>query len=583
MISFVTKHRLMLSRYLLTLFLAMPIVFHGQQKRIKIIHADNSTIDEEKFPGATILLGNVFVEHEGITMRSKKAIHYKKDNFLKAFGDVVLNQGDSITQSSKYVQYNGNTKKARSWGNVILSDQLMTLKTDTLDFDRLTQILYYRSGATITDTSNVLTSDEGNYFLKTTKFQALSEVVLTNPDYILKSDHLEYYTNNGQAFLYGPSTITGKDNFIYTEKGFYDTKTNISHFTKNSRIEYKDRIIEADSLYYNRNLEFASATKHIQMKDTVNNTVIRGGYGEVFQKLDSAFIIKKAVAITLVDTDSMYVHGDTLLVTGKPENRILRAYHHVKFFKTDLSGKCDSIFTNQQTGLTQLFKAPVLWSENSQITGDTIHLISNTKSEKLDSLKVLQNAFIIQKDSAGFNQIKGRNILGKFIDNDLQNVNVIGNAETIFFVRNESDNSLIGIDKTTSSSITFKFKNGQLQSSRSITMPDGGTYPLSEFPENVRKLRGFVWRESERPKTKEAIFVIDNELEQEKNNKTEVPVPVKDRNQTIIEKSGIVTKKLPEVKSKKENKDVLTEPKSKRQKKLKSLIKSKGKANNKHN
>ncbi len=576
----------MFHRFLFIAFLTISFALNAQQKRIKIVHADNSTIDEKKYPDATILLGNVYVEHEGISMRSKKAIHYKKTNILKAFGDVVLNQGDTITQNSMYVTYDGNTKKAISWGNVILKDQLMTLTTDTLYFDRLKQLLYYKSGATIKDDENVLESKEGNYFLKTTKFQALSNVVLTNPEYVLESDHLDYFTNNGQAFLYGPSTITGKDNFIYTEKGFYNTETNISHFTKNSRIEYKDRIIIADSLYYDRNREFASATQNIQMKDTTNNSVIRGNYGEVFQKLDSAFVIGRAVAITEMDKDSMYVHGDTLLVTGKPEKRIIRAYHHVKFFKSDLSGKCDSIHTNQQTGLTQLFIDPVLWSQDSQITGDTIHLISNPKTEKLDSLKVLSNAFIIQKDSAGYNQIKGRNILGKFIDNDLQDVNVVGNAESIFFVRNDSDNSLIGIDKTTSSSINFKFKNSQIQSSKSITMPDGGTYPLSKFPENTRIFRGFIWREDERPLTKDDIFIVDNDSKdkiEDDSSKTNKKVTENVIHENNVKKPSEVTKDLPSdnIETKKTN--TTNTLKSKRQKTLKTLIKSKEKPKKKDN
>jgi len=561
-----------LKKIIFIIILTISFATQAQQKRIEIVHADNSTIDEEKYPGATILLGNVFIEHEGITMRSKKAIHYKKNNILKAFGDVVLNQGDTITQSSRYVQYDGNTKKARSWGNVVLNDQLMTLTTDTLNFDRVKQILYYKSGATIKDTANVLVSREGNYFLNTSKFQALSDVVLTNPDYVLESNHLDYYTNNGQAFLHGPSTITGENNFIYTEKGFYDTKADISHFTKNSRIEFSDRQIKADSLYYDRTQGFASATQHIQIKDTVNNSVIRGNYAEFFQKLDSAYVIKRAVAITEIDKDSMYVHGDTLLVTGKPENRIIRGYHRVKFFKSNLSGKCDSIHTNQKTGLTQLFKDPVLWSEDNQITGDSIHLITNTKTEKLDSLKILNNAFIIQKDSAGYNQIKGRNILGKFIDNDLQNVNVIGNAESIFFVRNESDNGLIGIDKTTSSSIQFKFKNSQLQSSKSITMPDGGTYPLSEFPENIRILRGFTWREDERPLTKDDIFIVDDDS--------------LENTQMTSEKVGEMNFENKKKNPKKELNEIQesdNDSNQKRQKSSRSIIKSKEKSEKKDN
>ncbi|HBK70392.1 MAG TPA: hypothetical protein DDZ39_01835 [Flavobacteriaceae bacterium] len=486
------------------------ISIQAQQKRIKILHADNSIIDEKKYPGAVVLLGDVFIEHEGFTLRSKKAIHYKQKNIIKAYVDVVLNQGDTITQTSRYVQYNGNTKKARSWGDVVLKDPVMTLSTDTLDFDRKKQLLYYKNGATIKDTTNVLESKIGNYFLQTSKFQAQSEVVLTNPEYVLKSNHLDYYTNNGQAFLHGPSTITGEDNYIYTEKGFYDTQKGISHFTKNSLIEYNNRTIKADSLFYNRNESFASATKNIQMIDTLNNMYVRGNYGEFFQKLDSSFVIGRAVAITLIEKDSMYVHGDTLMVTGKPENRIVRAFRGVKIFKSDLSGKCDSIHSSQKTGITQLFKNPVLWSQESQVTGDTIYLISNPETEKLDSLKILRNAFVIQKDSAGFNQIKGRNILGKFIDNELEDINIIGNSESIMYVRNELD-ELIGIDKSTSSYINIKIKDKKIREVTYFTEPEGDLYPPSDYPGNLKQFKGFLWREDEKPLSLEDIF-IDNEI-----------------------------------------------------------------------
>jgi len=487
------------------------VTLQAQQKRIEILHADNSIEDEGKYPNATVLLGDVFIEHEGFTLRSKKAVHFKLQNIIRAFGNVVLNQGDTITQTSDYVQYNGNTKKAKSWGKVVLTDPTMTLTTDTLDFDRVKQLLYYKSGATIKDTANVLVSDIGNYFLETSKFEALSDVVLTNPDYVLNSEHLNYYTNNGQAFLYGPSTIVGENNHIYTENGFYDTKKDISHFTENSVITYKNRSITADSLYYDRNKSFASATNNIIVLDTLNKAVIRGNYGEFYQELDSAYVINRAVAITEIEKDSMYVHGDTLLVTGKPENRIIRAYNRVKFFKSNLSGKCDSIHSNQKTGLTQMFSKfdkPVLWSQESQITGDTIHLISNPETEKLDSLKILRNAFVIQKDSAGYNQIKGRNILGKFINNDLEDVNVIGNAESIFYVRDDEDN-LNGIDKSTCSYINFKLKKNKIKDITYFVDPEGTIFPPSKLPKSERIFPGFIWRDNERPYKMEDIFIKD--------------------------------------------------------------------------
>lgn len=500
-----------MKHFLLLAFIITAFNLQAQQKRIEILHADINIIDEEKYPNQEIGLGDVVVVHEGMTLRCKKAEYYKLKNIIRAYGNVVINIGDTITQTSDYVQYNGDTKKAKSWGEVVLTDPDMTMTTDTLDFDRVKEVLYYKSGAIIKDSVNVLESKIGNYYLKTSKFEALSDVVLTNPDYVLNGEHLDYYTDNGQAFLYGPSTIVGEDNHIYTENGFYDTQKGISHFTKNSVLTYKDRSITADSLYYDRNQAFASATNNIKMLDTLNKVTVRGNYGEFYQELDSAYVINRAVAITEIEKDSMYVHGDTLLITGKPENRIIRAYNRVKFFKSNLSGKCDSIHSNQKTGLTQMFskfKKPILWSQESQITGDTIHLISNPETEKLDSLKILRNAFVIQKDSAGYNQIKGRNILGQFINNKLEDVNVIGNSESIFYARNEEE-ELIGIDKMTCSYINFKLKDNKIITITYFTDPEGPLTPPSKIPLTDRKFPGFTWRDNERPYKMEDIFIKD--------------------------------------------------------------------------
>ena len=174
-----------------------------------------------------------------------------------------------------------------------------------------------------------------------------------------------------------------------------------------------------------------------------------------------------------------------------------------------MSGKCDSIHSNQGTGLTQMFRNPVLWSDESQITGDTIQLINDTVEDRLDSLKVLNNAFIINKDSMGFNQIKGRNLFGKFEENDLRFVNIVGNGEIIHYVRDEA-NGLIGIEKTSCSEIHFLLRESKIEQAKFLNQPDGQTYPPSKLPTNARKLRGFNWRENERPKSKEDIFIKDD-------------------------------------------------------------------------
>lgn len=466
---------------------------------------------DPKYPGATISLGNVFVEHEGATLRCDKAYIYQETKLIKAMGNVVVNQGDTIFQYSKYTDYDGVNKVATSWGDVFLKDDIMELRTDTLYFDREKQHLYYKSGGTIKDTTNVLKSKIGNYYLAENKFQAFTNVDVTNKDSKLVSNHLDYFTDTGIAKLYGPSTITSEQNKVYTEKGHYNSKTNISYFIKNSKIYYDDRTIEGDSLYYNKNKSFASATGNIVVNDTLNDTTIKGGYAELFQLKDSVYITDRAVAISAVENDSTFIHGNVLMVTGPTEERIIRAFNYVKFFKTNMQGKCDSLVTNEKTGLTELLKNPVIWAEGNQITGDTIHLISNIKTEQLDSLKIISNGFMVQKDSIGFSQMKGKNMYGKFKDNSLITLDVFGNSEVIFYGRDDNQ-KLIGITKMqTSKNIFITLESNQINTIEFFVKPDGNTYPPSKFPESEALLKGFIWRENERPLTKEDIFIRDDQ------------------------------------------------------------------------
>ena len=504
-----------MKRFSFLLLIIFTSISFSQEKRKIEYQAEIQEADEEKYPGASILIGNVIMNHDGIILTCQQALYYKKLNFFKAIGNVLIKQGDTITQTSDYADYDADSKQALSWGNVVLKDPTMTLTTDTLHFDRLNQKLYYQSHATIKDTTNTLKSKVGNYYLESKKFIARTSVTVVNPEHHLASNHLDYYTNSGHTYLYGPSTITNTENQnkIYCERGFYNTKTDISHFVKNAKLYLKERTVEGDSLYYDKRKGFASATNNIQVIDTLQNFITKGDYAEIFEKKDSLFVIKRAVAISIVGKDSTFIHGDTLLVTGRTKKRIIRAYHHVKIFKSDLQGKCDSIHTNQETGLTKLYRNPVIWSDKNQITGDTIYLKSNVNTEKLDSLKVFNNAFIVSKDSLSkddFNQIKGRNMVGNFEKNKLRNLLVKGNAESVYYNRNEETNAVETITKEISSNIEFLLAKGLIESIKYLKASDGKTYPPSMLPEDIKKLKGFIWRESEQPKKMEDIFIIDS-------------------------------------------------------------------------
>lgn len=499
----------------------------SQEKKIKILSSDISKVDEENFPNAVILIGNVKIAHDGATLECKKALFYKNKNIFKAIGEVVMEQGDSIIHYSDFANYNGNSKIAKSWGNVEVNNKEMKLSTDTLYFNRKKQVIYYPNNGTIQNKSDKLQSKTGIYDAKTKKFTAKTNVNVTTPENTLKSDHLDYYTNSKLIYLYGKSTITNlKDNSkIYAERGFYNTNNDISYFVKNTKLTHKNLTIFADSIYYDKKKGFASATNKIRVIDTINNIITKGNYAEIFEKKDSLFITNKAVGIIVKDKDSTYIHGDTIMVTGKPDKRIMKIYNNVKIFKSDLQGKCDSIHSSQVTGITKMFKNPVLWLNKSQITGEHIQFLSDLKTNKLDSLKILNNGFMVQKDSLNndsFNQIKGRNIYGKFKNNKIETILVKGNAESLFFNVNEKNKKIETITQEMASDIEFTFKNNEIYQTKYINKSEGKTYPPSKFPKESYKLKGFIWREDERPKTKNDIFIKNNKKSSLKVEKEEI-------------------------------------------------------------
>lgn len=498
--------------FVLILFLFFGITFQAQEtepeKEKQKVDIKSGYLEKKpEFPEAVIYTkdntGQVYIVHEGVEMWCDQAFVYTKDNFVKAYGSVRIIQADTITMTSKYAEYNGNTQFAFASGDVLFKEPKTTLQTDTLYFDRIKQQAFYRTGGKVIDTASVLTSRIGRYFAETKKYQFLSKVEIKNPDYTVNSEQLDFYSETGGAYLYGESTIVNENSTIYCERGYYDTRENTGYFVKNSRVDYDNRILYGDSIYFDRERSFASATNNIKVLDTLNKSIIKGHYAEVFRDKDSVFITKRALAITVRDNDSIYVHADTLQVTGKPEHRIIKGFFRARMFKDGkpgeepTSGKCDSIFLNQKEGITKLLRDPVLWSGENQMTGDTIHIKSNKLTEKLDTLKVFNNALLVQKDSAGFNQVKGERLIGLFTNNELDTVNIVKNAQVVFYSRDDKE-ELVGINYTTSSSIQMYLTEQKITGIRFIKEADGKLYPPSLYPEDQKILPGFIWRGEER-------------------------------------------------------------------------------------
>ncbi len=535
---------------LVFLFAIGKAVAQEEPKIIKIIQAGGSTQDQFNFPGANILVKKegirVHLFHEGALIKSDVSYFYPKENFFRANGDVIFTQGDSLKMTCDQIEYDGTSKLAKAWGKVVLERPDMNLKTDTLFLDRANSKAFYNSFGTIEDEKRKLTSIRGIYFMDEKKYRFISSVKIDDPEYLLNSQRLDYYTESDKAFFYGKTTIVGEEYDIYCEKGAYDTQLQRGNFQENAVIFYDNKEIRGDSLYFENEKNYAAATNNISVIDTLNKSVINGHYGEVFKAKDSAIITRRGLAVNIIDQDSLYIHADTLIATGPTEKKILRGYYDVRIFKTDLRGKSDSLHLDQSTGLIKLLKLPlsrkenqiltasqknkknpILWFGRSQMSGDKIFLTSNMETKKLDSLKIIGNSWIIERDSisdTGFNQIKGGVLDGLFKEGELREIDVSKNTEVVYYMYSDEDNELIGIDKTTCSRLKMVTRENQIEDITFFVSPDGNLFPDKDLPLNERKLEGFIWREDERPNTIQELFSKeDNQFQPTEIKEVSIP------------------------------------------------------------
>ena len=353
------------------LFAIGKAVAQEEPKIIKIIQAGGSTQDQFNFPGANILVKKRDQSSpfsRGCLDKIRCVLFLSKENFFRANGDVIFTQGDSLKMTCDQIEYNGTSKLAKAWGKVVLERPDMILKTDTLYLDRANSKAFYNSFGTIVDEKRKLTSIKGIYFMDEKKYRFISRVKIDDPEYLLNSQRLDYYTESDKAFFYGKTTIVGEEYDIYCEKGAYDTQLQRGNFQENAVIFYDNKEIRGDSLYFENEKNYAAATNNISVIDTLNRSVINGHYGEIFKAKDSAIITRRALAINIIDQDSLYIHADTLIATGPTEKKILRGYYDVRVFKTDLKGKSDSLHLDQSTGLIKLLKLPLSRKENQILT-----------------------------------------------------------------------------------------------------------------------------------------------------------------------------------------------------------------------
>lgn len=508
-------------------FFSNPSAKTDASKKVQHKNSDTFGVSPTEYEGNPVFKGHVVFEHQGSVLTADEVIFYQKDNFLKAIGNVVLTTSDGSKITAEEMEYDGNTQRGIARKNVVLTDPKQTIKTETLYYDKIPNTAYFNTGGTIyTNDGAVMYTKAATYYLNTKMVDFVGRSNIETDKYTIVSDNIKQNQNTGVSDFFGPTTIRSKENprnYVYTELGSYNSKTSESFLNKNSKIYYNDKILSGDKLYYNRNTGFGKGNGNVRLDDPKENRYIIGGYGEIYEKKDSAMVTDKPYAVKILSKDSAYIAADRFLSFQKPDSAnalkkksFLRAYRKVRIFKTNMQARADSLSYNETDGEMHLMRQPVLWMGTKQVTGDEIRVYSNPEKEITDSVRVLGNAFAISKvDSLNmkdeFHQIKSKNMVVYLKDNAIDVAKAVGNAQAITYADDENQKTheitRIGVALSTCGEIVAEFVEKKLENVSCNIGANQDTYPMSKISREQRFFKDFNWNTKDRPRKWNDIFV----------------------------------------------------------------------------
>ncbi len=541
-------------KYLILLILALPMLTLAQgandtlpsqasssdadsvkRNYVHLLHADVTKYNKKKNPDVWVLMGDVSFRHDSMYMYCDSAYFYNRKNALKAFGNVRMEQGDTLFLYGDYLDYDGDANLARVRGNVRLEDKNSILETDSLDYNRALNLGYYFGGGTLYDNESTLDSEWGEYNTVTKEAVFRYDVDLQNPQFIMASDTLHYNTGTDIAKIVGPTRVLSGQNRIYSELGYYDTRLRRATLLNRSVVSNGNRDITADSLFSDELSGLSEAFGNIVLSDTVNKNLLAGEYGYFNNFKDSIYITDTALAVDYSQGDSLYLHADTIWMVTLNANtdslyRQMRAYSKVRAYRKDIQAVCDSLIFDSRDSCMTMYKDPILWNDGQQLVGEEIKMYMDSSS--IDYVHVINQTLYADKvDDNEFNQINGKEMKFIFRDKKLNEMQVIGSVHVVYFPLDD-DSLMLGMNTTLAGKLVGTMKDGKMYKLVIPTKSNGAFYPMSQIPDKERYLDNFVWFDYIRPLNKDDIFHWRGKRKGEelkKIKRSSIPLPTLDR------------------------------------------------------
>jgi lipopolysaccharide export system protein LptA len=472
------------------------------KKLIFLEHADALHYDAMINPDYQILSGNVRFRHENAYLYCDSAHFFSKTNSLYAFGNVHMEQGDTLFLYGAWLFYDGNTRLAMVREKVRLENRKVTLFTDSLNYDRISNIAYFFDGGLLVDETNKLSSEYGQYSPETKIADFQHNVKLVHPKFVMTNQELKYNTESGIASIMCPTNIVADSGFIYSDNGWYNTRDDKSRLFHRSYIINNHRHLIADTLHYDKKNGIGEAFGNVILTDTVQHITLTGNHGYSNEKTNYALLTQHALMIEHSSKDTLYLHADTLISNRDSIYNAVTAFHGVRFYRTDFQGVCDSLYYSTKDSVLSFYDRPVLWSDQQQLTGEIMNLY--TKNKKPDILHIQKAAMVISQEVDSldqdiyYDQSSGKDLKAYFDSGQVVRVDIKGNAETVYLPRGDY-HAIIGLNRLESSSLTLFMENKKMKKIIFLNKPKGKFYPLPKLDPEARYLKNFSWQDKIRP------------------------------------------------------------------------------------
>jgi lipopolysaccharide export system protein LptA len=494
-----------------------------------------------------ILAGNVKLRQGSTLFYCDSCIINNRIHLLEAFGNVHINDADTANAYSDYLRYLTDKRVAYLQKNVRLTDGKATLTTNNLEYDVETKLgIYTNGGKVVNNKKSVLTSTEGYYYTDLKDIYFKKNVELNDPAYYLKSDSLLYNTESEVARFIAETFIKDSSNRnIITKDGYYDTKNKKAEFGLRPVIQDGPRRYTGNTVITNDSTHISQIIGNAIIVDTTDATTVIAGEVLANNETGTMLAFNKPLMIVKQDQDSIFITADTLfsarlsdlykagdsvktlsasdsiqvdtvktvkVVNPKEKDstdRYFQAFYHVRIFSDSVQAVSDSMFYSFKDSVFRLYKDPVVWSKENQITGDTILLF--TKNKKADRFKVFENSLLVSKVQGDFfNQVKSLRMDGYLTDGSMDSVRARGFAECVYYIQNE-DSSFTGVNQSSSDIMDIYFASDStggraLQRVVFRSAVKGTLWPMrAKTPEELR-LQNFKWLDDRRPKTKYELY-----------------------------------------------------------------------------